>query len=215
MSFCAELCTGVVVCPGQVAAPQQRRCPRHLLQTWRQKGLDDFPGTRRSRGFCLRPRWPARLQPALVARPYPLLHRGAHNVRPPWPAANWISGCPDPGVPFSWLWVVGHPRQQAGTRSLLGCPLAPGERAWLVPVPGQSQGWNRDLPAGRLPRAGDQLKARGPFLKPLAAAATACQVNPRQSPAQRRRGPQAVVVVGRCICGQPARWRQLQQHGES
>jgi len=163
-----------------------------MLQTLRQKGWT-IPDQAITAGFAAA-RWPARLQPAWW-RGLPLLLDGAHNV----PAAVALRAeldqrVPRSGASHSWLWVVGILANKQAPE-LLGALLAPGERAWLVPVPGHPS-WNRDSLLAACPELADQLSAAADLPEALAAAATACASIHASRQLSAGGGPQAVVVAG-------------------
>jgi len=135
--------------------------------------------------LCLGPlAGPAAARPGW--RGLPLLARWAHNVRPPWPSRVVLvtfAACPDRGVP-SWLWVVGDPRNKAGTRAAR-CLLAPGEAglaAW--PVPGHPA-VNPTL-CCRLARAAHQLSAAGLSYRDIALGRLAAMLGDESIHARRQ-----------------------------
>jgi dihydrofolate synthase/folylpolyglutamate synthase len=103
-------------------------------------------------------RWPGRLQ-QLHWRGVPLLLDGAHN--PPaaaalraeldrHPARHGLQGGPR-------LWLLGMLANKQGPE-LVTELLAPGDRAWIMPVPGHAS-WEREALAAALPRLAAQLEA--------------------------------------------------------
>ncbi|MCT0231494.1 bifunctional folylpolyglutamate synthase/dihydrofolate synthase [Synechococcus sp. CS-1324] len=166
--------------PGQV-----QRCNSAvalgMLRLLRQGGWT-IPDQAITAGFAAA-RWPARLQPSSW-RGHPLLLDGAHNV----PAAKALRSELDHRSAGQqadrrpWCFVVGMLANKQGPE-LLAALLAPGDRAWLVPVPGHAC-WSRDDLLAASPSLGDQLDAAGDPSTALAAAIAA-------SP-----GDQPVVVAG-------------------
>ena len=103
-------------------------------------------------------RWPGRLQ-QLHWRGVPLLLDGAHN--PPaaaalraeldrHPARHGLQGGPR-------HWLLGMLANKQGPE-LVAQLLAPGDRAWIMPVPGHAS-WEREALADALPRLAGQLEA--------------------------------------------------------
>jgi dihydrofolate synthase/folylpolyglutamate synthase len=103
-------------------------------------------------------RWPGRLQ-QLHWRGVPLLLDGAHN--PPaaaalraeldrHPARHGLQGGPR-------HWLLGMLANKQGPE-LVARLLAPGDRAWIMPVPGHAS-WEREALAAALPRLAGQLEA--------------------------------------------------------
>jgi len=163
-----------------------------MLQTLRQNGWK-IPDQAITAGFAAA-RWPARLQRAWW-RGVPLLLDGAHNV----PAAVALRAeldhrRPGSGSSHPWLWVIGILANKQGP-DLLRALLAPGERAWLVPVPGHAS-WNRDSLLLACPELVDQLIAATDLPEALNAAATARASGQSGSQLSARGGPQVVVVAG-------------------
>ena len=118
-------------------------------------------------------RWPARLQPARWRR-HPLLLDGAHNV----PAARALRAELDhrsaedgTGSGQPWCFVLGVLANKQGPE-LLEALLAPGDRAWLVPVPGHGSWSHADLLAAA-PGLAEQLEAAADLPAALDAAAAA------------------------------------------
>ena len=101
-------------------------------------------------------RWPGRLQ-QLVWRGIPLLLDGAHN--PPAAAALRAELDAHPerhGLrPGPRHWVIGMLANKQGPE-ILRLLLAPGDKAWIVPVPGHAS-WGRDQLVLSLPALQHQL----------------------------------------------------------
>jgi dihydrofolate synthase/folylpolyglutamate synthase len=152
-----------------------------MLHLLRQGGWT-IPDQAITAGFAAA-RWPARLQPASW-QGHPLLLDGAHNV----PAARALRAELDhrarqgQGPVRSWCFVVGMLANKQGPE-LLEALLAPGDRAWLVPVPGHAC-WSRAELLVASPGLGDQLEAAADPADALAAAIAATSA------------PQPVVVAG-------------------
>jgi dihydrofolate synthase/folylpolyglutamate synthase len=95
-------------------------------------------------------RWPGRLQQCRW-RDVPLLLDGAHNP----PAATALRAELDARperhglVPGPRHWVIGMLANKQGPE-ILQALLAPGDRAWIVPVPGHAS-WSCDQLTGQLP----------------------------------------------------------------
>ncbi|WP_255087488.1 MULTISPECIES: Mur ligase family protein [unclassified Synechococcus] len=141
-----------------------------MLQLLRQVGWR-IPDQAITTGFA-GARWPARLQDSSW-RGNPLLLDGAHNV----PAARALRAELDhragrePGAGRPWCFVVGVLANKQGPE-LLGALLAPGDRAWLVPVPSHAC-WSRSDLLAASPQLGDQLEAAADLPAALAAASAA------------------------------------------
>jgi dihydrofolate synthase/folylpolyglutamate synthase len=101
-------------------------------------------------------RWPGRLQ-QLSWHGVPLLLDGAHN--PPSAVALRRELDRHPGrhglAPGPRLWLLGILASKQGSE-LLEALLAPGDQAWIVPVPGHASWSRRDL-AAALPALAGQL----------------------------------------------------------
>jgi dihydrofolate synthase/folylpolyglutamate synthase len=124
-------------------------------------------------------RWPGRLQ-QLNWRCIPLLLDGAHN--PPAAAALRAELDAHPNrhglAPGPRHWVLGMLANKQGAE-VLRALLAPGDRAWIVPVPGHAS-WSAAGLAAACPELAQQLEAA----PELAAGLTAAT------------GPERVVVAG-------------------
>jgi dihydrofolate synthase/folylpolyglutamate synthase len=103
-------------------------------------------------------RWPGRLE-QLTWQGLPLLLDGAHNP----PAAEVLRQELDTDPSIHGLaaghrhWVIGMLANKQGPE-ILQALLAPGDRAWIVPVPGHSC-WTRASLAEALPHHAHQLQA--------------------------------------------------------
>jgi dihydrofolate synthase/folylpolyglutamate synthase len=152
-----------------------------MIQLLRQGGWR-IPDQAITSGFA-GARWPARLQHSSW-RGLPLLLDGAHNV----PAARALRAELDHrarlelGAGRPWCLVVGVLANKQGPE-LLEALLAPGDRAWLVPVPGHGC-WSRSELVAASPQLGVQLEAAVDLPAALAAAAAASTT------------PHPVVVAG-------------------
>jgi len=102
-------------------------------------------------------RWPGRLQ-QLSWRGIPLLLDGAHN--PPAAAALRRELDRHPTrhglAPGRRHWLLGILANKQGVE-LLQALLAPGDRAWIVPVPGHAS-WSRQTLVAALPGLADSLR---------------------------------------------------------
>jgi dihydrofolate synthase/folylpolyglutamate synthase len=141
-----------------------------MLQLLRQGGWR-IPDQAITTGFA-GARWPARLQ-HLSWRGLPLLLDGAHNV----PAARALRAeldhraGPELGAGRPWCFVVGILANKQGPE-LLEALLAPGDRAWLVPVPGH-RCWSCPELQAASPQLGVQLEAAVDLPAALSAASAA------------------------------------------
>ncbi|MEB3172971.1 MAG: bifunctional folylpolyglutamate synthase/dihydrofolate synthase [Cyanobacteriota bacterium] len=126
-------------------------------------------------------RWPGRLQ-QLEWRGIPLLLDGAHNPPAAIALRAELNGHPERhGLePGPRHWVIGMLANKQGPE-ILEALLAPGDRAWIVPVP-HHPSWSRE-----------QLAAALPALQPQLVEANTLEVALR---AANRQGDGRIVVAG-------------------
>jgi len=148
---------------GRCGLPGQVQCSNAavalgVLQALAARGWSITPAAIRQ-GFAAA-RWPGRLQ-QLNWRGIPLLLDGAHN--PPAAAALRAELDAHPerhGLsPGPRCWVIGMLANKQGPE-ILQALLAPGDQAWIVPVPGHAS-WNRDQLVAQ------QLNPQAPYSVPL------------------------------------------------
>lgn len=142
-------------------------------------------------------RWPGRLQQHRW-REVPLLLDGAHN--PPAAAAlraELDAHGPRHGVgPGPRHWVIGMLANKQGVE-ILQALLAPGDRAWIVPVAGHSS-WSAASLAAAAPRLAGQLEEAADLHHAIGAAGAAALATARAATTAARHGSSEgrVIVAG-------------------
>ena len=117
-------------------------------------------------------RWPGRLQ-QLQRHGMPLLLDGAHNPPAAEALRRELAEQPDRhGLdPGPWCWVIGMLANKEGP-AILETLLAPGDRAWIVPVPDHSC-WSRATLVEAAPALAPQLMEAAELQAGIAAAHSA------------------------------------------